>query len=60
MYPTKFLQLGTNATQTFIPLCNRTHAHRQLSMPKVMKKKKSEEPDNDDNIKQEHDTYKTS
>jgi len=24
----KFLQPRTNATQTYIPLCNRTHAHR--------------------------------
>jgi len=39
-----------------IPLCKRTHAHRQLSMPKVMKNQKSEEP-NDDNIKRDHDIY---
>ena len=52
----KFLQPRTNFTQTYIPLCNCTHAHRQLSMPKVMKNKKSEEP-NDDNIKRDHYIY---
>ena len=52
----KFLQLRTNATQTFIPLCNHTSAHQKLSMPKAMKKKKSEEP-NDDDTKWEHTIY---
>jgi hypothetical protein len=45
----KFLQHCTN-DQTFLPIGDHTAAHRQLSMPKVMKKKKSEEPDNN-NIK---------
>jgi hypothetical protein len=52
----KFLQHRTNDNQTFLPIGDRTAAHRQLSMPNVMKKKKSEEPD-DDNIKREHDIY---
>ena len=53
----KFLQLRTNATQTFLSIGDRTAAHRQLSMPKVMKKKKVEEPEDKD-IKREHDINK--
>ena len=52
----KFLQLCTTTTQTFIPICNRTSNNQQLIIPKIIKKKKSKEP-NPDHTKREHLIY---
>jgi hypothetical protein len=52
----KFLQLHTNDTQTFIPIHECTSANRLLSIPKVIKKKKPDEP-NPDQTEHEHLIY---
>jgi hypothetical protein len=53
----KFLQLRTNTTtQAFIPSSERTSTNQQLSIPKRIKKKKPDEP-NDEDTERKHSIY---